>query len=175
MYPKKHKKIVTELMDGKFITQDDPHFQILKDHKEFYVRFFDRSFGYALQSTPEYHYLLSPDTQESTSRDISIFFSVLCYELDQEGRNFMDVLNFSDLHIDEITDLFRNTTWRDQVQANKQLNSPESLRRLIHSTMVRRNIAVKLPDDRYAFTAAYKYFIDYARELVRPDGEEEEE
>ena len=79
MYPKNHKKIVTSLMEGKFITRDEPHFNILKEHQDFYTRFFDRSFGYGLQSSPEYYYLLSPDTQENTSRDISIFFSVLCY------------------------------------------------------------------------------------------------
>lgn len=169
MYPKKHKQIVTSLMDGKFITIDESYFDILKENQDFYVEFFDKTFGFELKNTQEFYYLISDETNENTSRDISIFFSVLCYELDKHGRNFMDELSFSSFHIDEIVEYINNSTWIDVVKANKQLNGGESIKRLVSSTMVKRNIAIKYSEDKYAFTKAYKLFIDFARELIEAE------
>ncbi len=167
MYPNKHKQIVTSLMDGKFITIDDSYFDILKKNEDFYVEFFDKSFGFELKNTQEFYYLISDETNENTSRDISIFFSILCYELDKDGKNFMDELGFSDFHIDEIVEYIKNSTWIDVVKANKQLNDGENIKRLVGSTMVKRNIAKKQSDDKYSFTKAYKLFIDFARDLIK--------
>lgn len=169
MYPNKHKQIVTSLMDGRFITIDESYFNILKEYHEFYVEFFDKSFGFELKNTQEFYYLISDETNENTSRDISVFFSILCYELDKDGKNFMDELGFTDFHIDEIIDYINNSSWTDVVKANKQLNDSDSIKKLVGSTMVKRNIAVKHPDDKYSFTKAYKLFIDFARELIKTE------
>lgn len=169
MYPKKHKQIVTSLMDGRFITIDESYFDIIKENQDFYVDFFDKSFGFELKNTQEFYYLISEETNENTSRDISIFFSIFCYELDKDGKNFMDELGFSDFQIDEIIEYIKNSTWTDIIKANKQLNSPDSIKRLIGSTMVKRNIAIKHSDDKYSFTKAYKFFIDYTRELIKTE------
>lgn len=169
MYPNKHKQIVTALMNGRFITIDETYFDIIKENQDFYVEFFDKSFGFELKNTQEFYYLISEETNENTSRDISIFFSIFCYELDKDGKNFMDELGFSDFHIDEIMEYIKNSTWTDIVKANKQLNSTDSIKRLIGSTMVKRNIAIKHSDDKYSFTKAYKFFIDYTRELIKSE------
>ena len=76
MYPNKHKQIVTSLMDGRFITIDDSYFDIVKEYQDFYAEFFDKSFGFELKNTQEFYYLISEETNENTSRDISIFFSI---------------------------------------------------------------------------------------------------
>jgi hypothetical protein len=169
MYPNKHKQIVTSLMDGRFITIDESYFDIVKEKQDFYVSFFDKSFGFELKNTQEFYYLISDETNENTSRDISIFFSIFCYELDKDGKNFMDELSFSDFHIDEIIEYIKNSTWTDIVKSNKQLNTADSIRRLIGSTMVKRNISIKQSDDKYSFTKAYKFFIDYTRELIKSE------
>ena len=156
-------------MDGRFITIDESYFDILKENQDFYVKFFDKSFGFELKNTQEFFYLISDETNENTSRDISIFFSILCYELDKDGKNFMDELGFSDFHIDEVVEYIKNSTWIDVVKANKQLNDGESIKRLVGSTMVKRNIAIKHSDDKYSFTKAYKLFIDFARELINTE------
>jgi hypothetical protein len=153
-------------MEGKFITIDESHFDVLKEKHGFYIDFFEKSFGFELKNTQEFYYLISEETNENTSRDISIFFSVFCYELDRDGKNFMEELSFSDFHMDEIIDYIQNSSWSDVVKANKQLNNADSIKKLVGSTMVRRNIAKKYSDDRYAFTKAYKFFIDFARELI---------
>lgn len=175
MYPNKHKQIVTSLMDGRFITIDESYFDIVKENQDFYAEFFDKSFGFELKNTQEFYYLISKETNENTSRDISIFFSIFCYELDKDGKNFMDELGFSDFHIDEIIDYIKNSTWSDIVKSNKQLNDADSIRRLVGSTMVKRNIAVKHSDDKYSFTKAYKLFIDFARELIKSELNQKEE
>jgi hypothetical protein len=169
MYPNKHKQIVTSLMEGRFITIDESYFDILKENQEFYIEFFNKSFGFELKSTQDFYYLISEETNENTSRDISIFFSIFCYELDKDGKNFMDELGFSDFHIDEIIEYILNSTWTDIVKSNKQLNDSDSIRRLVGSTMVKRNIAIKHSDDKYSFTKAYKLFIDFARELIKTE------
>lgn len=171
MYPNKHKQIVTSLMDGRFITIDESYFDILKEHQDFYTKFFDKSFGFELKNTQEFYYLISEQTNENTSRDISIFFSILCYELDKDGRNFMDELGFSDFHIDEIVDYIINSSWSDIVKSNKQLNDADGIKRLVGSTMVKRNIAVKGSDDNYSFTKAYKLFIDFAKNLIADENQ----
>lgn len=169
MYPNKHKQIVTSLMDGRFITIDESYFDIVKEYQDFYAEFFDKSFGFELKNTQEFYYLISEETNENTSRDISIFFSIFCYELDKDGKNFMDELGFSDFHIDEIVDYIKNSSWTDIVKSNKQLNDADSIKRLVGSTMVKRNIAIKHSDDNYSFTKAYKLFIDFARELIKSE------
>ena len=171
MYPDKHKEIVTSLMEGKFITVEDFLFETLKKNEDFYINFFETSFGFELIGNHYFYYLVSSETNENTSRDISIFFSILCYELDKDGKNFLEELNYSEFHIDEILEYFKNSSWLDVIKANKQLNNDESLKRHI-GTMVKRNIAVKQSNDRYSFTKAHKLFIGFAKELIKDDTNE---
>lgn len=168
MYPDKHKEIVTSLVEGKFITVEDFLFETIKKNEDFYINFFETSFGFEIIVNHDFYYLVSSETNENTSRDISIFFSILCYELDKDGKNFLEELNYSEFHIDEILEYFKNSSWLDVVKANKQLNSDESLKRHI-GTMVKRNIAVKQSNERYSFTKAHKLFIDFAKDLLKSD------
>ncbi len=167
MYPNKHKQIITSLMEGRFITIEEHYFDIIKENEDFYIEFFDKSFGFELKKTQEFYYLISEETNENTSRDISIFFSILCYELDKDGKNFIDELSFSSFHIDDIIKYIENSTWTDIVKTNKQLNSADSIKKLIGTTMLKRNITIKHTNDTYSFTKAYKLFIDFAKELER--------
>ena len=171
MYPDKHKEIVTSLMEGKFVTVEDLLFETIKKNEEFYITFFENSFGFELIVNQYFYYLFSNETNENTSRDISIFFSILCYEIDKNGKNFLEELNYSEFHIDEILEYFNNSSWTDVIKANKQLNNDEILKRQI-GTMVKRNIAVKQSNDRYSFTKAHKLFIDFAKDLIKDDKNE---
>lgn len=169
MYPDRHKEIVTFLMDGKFITFDDNLlFKIIREKEDFYIKFFKNSFDFELIGNHDFYYLVSSETNENTSRDISIFFSIFCYELDKAGKNFLEELNYSEFHINEIIEYFSNSSWIDVIRVNKQLNSDERLKRHI-GTMVKRNIAIKQKNDIYSFTKAHKLFIDFAKELIKDD------
>lgn len=171
MYPDKHKEIVTSLMEGKFITVADLLFEVIKKNEDFYIEFFEKSFGFELIGNHDYYYLISSETNENTSRDFSIFFSILCYELDKDGKNFLEELNYSEFHIDQIIEYFKNSSWLDVINANKQLNNDENLKRHI-GTMVKRNIAVKQNNERYSFTKAHKLFIDFVKDLIKDDKRE---
>ncbi|HLT94735.1 MAG TPA: hypothetical protein VKZ56_09255 [Membranihabitans sp.] len=127
--------------------------------------FFSRSFGYELLDGLEFFYLVSPHTNENTSRDITIFFAVLCSELDKDGRNFLEDLRHSEFSLEEIQEYFKNTSRAEIIRANKQLSSVESLQRFMN-TLVKRNIAIRMGNEVYSFTLAHKFFIDFARDLL---------
>jgi transposase len=110
--------------------------------------------------------------EKECTRNIELIW--LMKGLDKDGKNFMDELGFSDFHIDEIIEYIKNSTWSDIVKSNKQLNDADSIKRLVGSTMVKRNIAIKHSDDKYSFTKAYKLFIDFARELIKSELNQEQ-
>ena len=164
-YPKQHKQIVEELLNGKFILSKESHFEELKIEKDFYSKFFQVSFGYELKFTQEHAYVISEDTNETLSRDISIFFAIFCYELDKRGKNFLDELQYSEFTKAEVEDIFSNSSYIDLIESNKQLADKEKRENLINS-MIRRNIIGKINDDKFYFTSAYKVFLEFAEELA---------
>jgi hypothetical protein len=167
VYPEKHKQIVEDMMNGRFILSRENHFEELKKHEEdFYTPFFQNSFGYKLILTQEYAYLVSEDTDENISRDISIFLAIFCYELDKQGKNFLEGLQYSEYSLEEVNLVFENSSYIDLIQTNKQLKDFEARRKLLFTTMNKKNIIEKISDDKFYFTPAYKVFIDFAKELA---------
>ena len=65
VYPAHHRQIVEELMSGKFLLNNEEHFNSLKENESFYTEFFKISFDLELIMKPEFSYLLSKDTQEN--------------------------------------------------------------------------------------------------------------
>lgn len=172
-YPKNHKDIVEDLMAGKFILPSAKYFESLKESETFYSEFFKESFNYTLTVTNDYAYVISPETQETLSRDISIFFAILCYELDRDGRNFLDLIQYSEFEMEEIDRMFENSSFIDLILSNKQLKDTDARRTLINA-MNRRNIVDKVTEDRFTFTSAYKVFIEFAIELAKSRSKEVE-
>ena len=165
VYPSKHRQIVEELMNGKFILGNEEHFNILKENDKFYSEFFKLSFDLDLNIKADYAFLLSKETQENFSRDVSIFIAVLSYELDKDGRNFLEALDFNEFTFEEIDNYFINSSFIDLIESNKALKDQDSRRTLING-MARRNIVQKNFEDRFSFTQAYKVFVDFAKELA---------
>src|SRR5258705_2493641 len=151
-YPDMHRQIVEELLDGKFILSRERLFDEIKENEEFYVNFFVASFNHELEITNEYVRLVSDETDENMSRDISIFFAILCYELDRQGKIFLDALQYSEFSIEEINYLFDNSSWIHLIQSNKQLRDSDTRKRFIFSAMSKRNIIGKVSDERFYFT-----------------------
>jgi hypothetical protein len=165
-YPKNHRQIVDDLTTGRFILSRDKHFEELVQQEEFYAEFFKISFDYNLTITNEYAYLISKETDENMSRDISIFFAIFCYELDKQGKNFLDGLQYAEYSFEEINLLFDNSSYIDLIQSNKQLKDADARRRILFGTMARKNIIEKISEDRFYFTPAYKVFVDFAKTLA---------
>jgi hypothetical protein len=62
--------------------------------------------------------------------------------------------------------VFENSSYIDLIQTNKQLKDFEARRKLLFTTMNKKNIIEKISDDKFYFTPAYKVFIDFAKELA---------
>ena len=105
VYPSHHRQLVEELMGGKFVLSNEEHFASLKENEKFYAEFFKISFDLELVMKPEFSYLLSKDTQENFSRDVSIFIAILAYELDRDGRNFIESFDYNEFTFEEIDNL----------------------------------------------------------------------
>jgi len=174
-YPKYHYEVVKSLLDGKFILFPGELYNTIKENIEFYTDFFKKSFDYELIVETEYIYLISKNTDEKTSRDIMTFISILAYEIDKEGKNFVEELNYSYFNLERINHYFENShTWQEIIKENKRISSPESRKSLIYNTMLKRNIIEKI-GDKFRFTKAHKVFLNFALELIEKEKEKVEE
>jgi hypothetical protein len=165
-YPRYHKDIVNDLMSGKFILASDIKFNSLKEQAPFYERFFKESFGYALEIKSDYGFLLSYETAEQLSRDICMFFAILCYELDKDGKNFLEEIQYAEFEMEKLDSYFDNSAYAELIASNNQLKSGES-RRDFMRTLARRNIVERNGDAKFTFTQAYKVFVDFAADFAK--------
>ena len=108
-FPRYHKAIVGDLLDGKFILATDAKFIELKNNADFYGKFFKETFDFYLDIKSDYAYLISEETMEMLSRDICIFIGLLCYELDKEGKNFLDEIQYAEFDSEMIDNLLDNS------------------------------------------------------------------
>jgi hypothetical protein len=172
-YPKHHKHIVADMLDGKFVLHTDKVFEELQGNSSFYNSFFKESFGYDLEINTRFAYLLSDETDEQFSRDCCIFFAILCYELDKDGRDFQDALQYSEFELynehdnsKTIDGYFGNSSYVDLITMNNQLKDKESRKKFVR-TLIKRNIAIRTGEDRFMFTPAYQVFIDFAKDFAK--------
>lgn len=165
-YPTHHREIVDEFMNGRFILHSDRLFEEVKENEDFYKSFFHLSFGYILKLTQEFAYVISEESNENLSRDISIFFAILCYELDKNGKNFLEELEYGYFEYRQIDELFENSSYVDHIATNNKLKDSNARKNLFNE-MSRRNIIEKESDDTFTITPAYKVFIEFANELAK--------
>src|SRR3954463_12397634 len=110
-FPNHHRQIVEDLMAGKFVLPQERTFEVLRENEDFYVNFFKASFNYDLKFTQDFAYLISDESNEMLSRDICIFIALLSYELDRDGKNFMERIQFSEFEVEEIEGYFTNSSY----------------------------------------------------------------
>ncbi|MDP1725156.1 MAG: hypothetical protein Q8M15_00125 [Bacteroidota bacterium] len=165
-FPRYHREIVNDLMAGKFILASDPKFISLKESSAFYEKFFKESFAFELEIKSDFGFILSYETAEQLSRDICIFFAILCYELDRDGKNFLEEIQYAEFEHEKLDDYFENSVYAELIANNNQLKSSETRRDFI-KTLSRRNIVERIGDGKFTFTQAYKVFIDFASDFAK--------
>lgn len=165
-YPIHHREIVDDLLNGRFILHSDKLFDEIKERDDFYKSFFLQSFGYTLKLTQQFAYVSSDDSNESLSRDISIFFAILCYELDKSGKNFLDELEYGFFEYSQIDTIFDNSSYAELIATNNKLKDSNARKNLLND-MSRRNIIEKESDDTFTITPAYKVFTEFAEEIAK--------
>ncbi|MFY9310886.1 MAG: hypothetical protein WAQ28_17695 [Bacteroidia bacterium] len=172
-FPNHHRQIVEDLTSGKFVLPTERTYAVLKENEQSYNYFFKASFNYELRLTQDFAYLVSDESNEMLSRDVCIFIALLSYELDRDGKNFLERIQFSEFEIEEIENYFTNSSYIDLILSNKQLKDAESRKNFIN-TMNRRNIIEKTGDNRFVFTSAHKFFMDFAADIVKYENAEKE-
>lgn len=165
-FPRYHKQIVGDLLDGKFILATDAKFIELKNNTDFYGKFFKETFDFYLDIKSDYAYLISEETMEMLSRDICIFIGLLCYELDKEGKNFLDEIQYAEFDAEMVDNLLDNSSYIDLIQNNNQLKNSEARKQFL-GTLNRRNIIDRNSDKKFTFTPAYKVFMDFAKNFAK--------
>jgi hypothetical protein len=165
-FPRYHKAIVGDLLDGKFILATDAKFIELKNNADFYGKFFKETFDFYLDIKSDYAYLISEETMEMLSRDICIFIGLLCYELDKEGKNFLDEIQYAEFDSEMIDNLLDNSSYTDLIMNNNQLKNSEARKQFL-GTLNRRNIIDRNSDKKFTFTPAYKVFMDFAKNFAK--------
>ncbi len=157
-YPNQHQQIVKELLDGKFIlSQSNPLYEIIKSNIEFYKLFFHTSFGYDILQKKTYFFLTSNESNEKFSRDITIFIGIISYELDNEGKNFQDLIRFSIFEYDQVDAMVRGSVYFNVLESIDFGDTRRFLARLS-----RINLIEELEGDKFRFTEAIDLFFDFA-------------
>jgi len=170
-YSKNHRQIVDDLMAGKFVLATNKNFLEIKEKENQYELFFKASFGHDLIVKNDYAFLCSEETNEMLSRDVCIFFAILCYELDKDGRNFLDLINYSEFEYASINEYFDNSAYIEVIKNNSKLKDNASRAEFL-DTLHRRNIIDKTGNQKFVFTAVHKEYIDFAMELAKAKTEE---
>jgi hypothetical protein len=161
-YPAQHQSIVKELLDGKFIlAQNNPLYEIIKSNLEFYKDFFKSSFGYDVLQKKTYFFLTSDESNEKLSRDITIFIGILSYELDNEGKNFQEMIRFSIFDYEQIDVMVRGSVYFNVLESIDFGDTRRFLARL-----ARINLIEELEGDKFRFTEAIDLFFDFALTVV---------
>ena len=172
-FPNHHRQIVDDLISGKFVLPTERTYTVLKENEQSYTYFFKASFNFELKLTQDFAYLVSDESNEMLSRDVCIFIALLSYELDRDGKNFLERIQFSEFEVEEIENYFTNSSYIDLILSNKQLKDADSRKNFIN-TMNRRNIIEKTADNRFVFTSAHKFFMDFAADIVKYENAEKE-
>lgn len=172
-FPNHHRQIVEDLISGKFILPTERTYAVVKENEQSYTYFFKASFNYELKISHDFIFLVSDESNEMLSRDICIFIALLSYELDRDGKNFLERIQFSEFEVEEIENYFTNSSYIDLILSNKQLKDADSRKNFIN-TMNRRNIIEKTADNRFVFTSAHKFFMDFAADIVKFENVEKE-
>lgn len=161
-YPVQHQQIVKELLDGKFIlSQNNPLYEIIKANIDFYKEFFRISFGYDLLQKKTYFFLTSDESNEKLSRDITIFAGIISYELDNEGKNFQEIIRFSIFEYDQVDAMVRGSVYFNVLESIDFGDTRRFLARL-----ARINLIEELEGDKFRFTEAIDLFFDFALSVI---------
>lgn len=156
-YSAKHKEIVNNLLDGKFIIYPDTIFLAIQEQDDEYKEFFNESFGYELIIESEYAYLSSSETNEKRTRDFTLFLALLCRELDYNGKNFKDIIESSTFEIEEVEQLLRRSSKWEILEKTSVVNFSDFI-----STWHKKNLLNRINNQQFKFTKAVKIFFEFA-------------
>jgi len=159
-YPKEHKELINQLLDGKFIISPSPLLTVLKELDDEYIDFFKHSFDFKLNIESDYAYLSSNEINENRTRDFTLFLAILCRELDYSGNNFRDKIELGTFDIEETRELLQQSTkW--EILEKTSVSDFEKFIKIWNS----KNL-LQVTDNKFKFTKAVKLFFTFAIEIA---------
>ncbi len=156
-YPNEHKEIVRALLNGEFLLFPEKHFTIVSTEKEFYADFFKNSFDYNLEVRSEFAFLISNNTSERDTRDFAIFLSILCRELELEGKSFREQIDHATFYIEEVEQLLKNSS---KIEIINSIELLKDFRRFLNRWN-KKNV-ISLTGNSFKFTKAVNLFFEFA-------------
>ncbi len=165
-YPNEHKKIVSNLLDGKFIISSHL-FNVIKDQEDDYIEFFKKSYGFDLKVEADFAYLSSDDVKETRTRDFVLFLAVLCRELDYSGKNFRDTVELGSLDISETFELLKQSSKWEILEKTTVADFEKFI-----TTWTGKNLLIKT-GSQFKFTKAVIVFLSFAVNIANAKIKEE--
>tara|TARA_B110000211_G_scaffold23570_1_gene24346 strand:+ start:4907 stop:5440 length:534 start_codon:yes stop_codon:yes gene_type:complete len=159
-YPIEHNKIVSELLDGKFIISPSPLFYTIQELEEDYTEFFIKSFNFKLNIEAEFTYLSSNEVNEKRTRDFTLFLAILSRELDYSGKNFRDKIELGSFDIDETEELLRQSSKWEILEKTTVSEFDKFIK-----TWRSKNLII-IDGNKFKFTKAVKLFFSFAMEIA---------
>jgi hypothetical protein len=166
-YPKEHKEIVNDLLDGKFILQNEANYSVLtaSEYSDDYKTFFEMSFGFDLVIDAEFAYLSSREKQkDKPARDFLIFLSVFCRELALEGKNFRTCIEQDTFDVDDIEQTLKQSVKWELLEKTSAAQPRDFLKRWKNKNVIS---FIGNNNNRFKFTSAVKVFLNAAEEIAR--------
>jgi hypothetical protein len=165
-YPNEHKKIVSNLLDGKFIISSHL-FNVIKEQEDDYIEFFKKSYGFDLKVEADFAYLSSDDVKETRTRDFVLFLAVLCRELDYSGKNFRDTVELGSLDISETFELLKQSSKWEILEKTTVADFEKFI-----TTWTGKNLLIKT-GSQFKFTKAVIVFLSFAVNIANAKIKEE--
>ncbi len=165
-YPNEHKKIVSNLLDGKFIISSHL-FNVIKEQEDDYIEFFKKSYGFDLKVEADFAYLSSDDVKETRTRDFVLFLAVLCRELDYSGKNFRDTVELGSLDISETFELLKQSSKWEILEKTTVADFEKFI-----TTWTGKNLLMKT-GSQFKFTKAVIVFLSFAVNIANAKIKEE--
>jgi hypothetical protein len=159
-YPSEHNKIVSELLDGKFIISPSPLFYTIQELEDDYTEFFIKSFNYKLNLEAEFIYLSSDEVNEKRTRDFTLFLAMLSRELDYSGTNFRDKIELGSFDINETEELLRQSSKWEILEKTTVSEFDKFIK-----TWRSKNL-IEIDANKFKFTKAVKLFFTFAVEIA---------
>ncbi len=159
-YQKEHYQIVQNLLNGKFILQENNIYNVISLNYDFYKTFFKESFKYDLIKTSEVIYLASDNTSEKFSRNLMLLLAILVDNINLAGKDLYEEL-YKNYKVAEIENIIKNSSY-------KSVYRKIDIEGLIKNDCQKRNI-IKYDNiyDTFIFTSAINIFLEQAKDIAK--------
>jgi chromosome condensin MukBEF MukE localization factor len=169
-FPNQHREITQQLLNGKFILQNDGLYNPIYQDRDMYSEFFSKTYDYELVVNSEFIYLKSTNEKDKNSRDFLIFLALLCRELDKDGKDFKQEIESESFLVEDITTFLSESSKKKEIIENTSIVNSKGEIDLVTflNEWQRRNVIQYVGNSKtkFRFTKAVGLFFDFATTLA---------